>query len=254
MSGKNISSPSHLEQELERFQSSLGVPPVPSADKARQDMQKAFEQLTRERMRHPEQYLLSDLQLHIICLKQFLDGAEATLISPESLVRMASLVNVCYVITDDGIMRNSLLDVEDEIQMPNFSSPESYQTYTEKWQPDVSIPTVLMGTIRELRAEIKILEAKRMGILSCATLLANTLDQHNRADIARRLLRFWSGFKMSFAELLASDAYGDFMFALAEIQKMRTRRDPLSLSAIPQRLYRRYKDYSPKALPTRARR
>ena len=106
------------------------------------------------------------------------------------------------------------------------------------------MPTMSMDAIRALRAEVKILEAKRMGILSCAALLANTLGQDKRADMARRLLRFWSGFKTSFAKLLDSDAYGDFAFALEEIKKMKPRHGPLSLSVLPQRVYRRYQDYA----------
>jgi hypothetical protein len=255
---KKISSPTRLEQLLEHYQQKVFVSPA----EAGMSLEERIELFARERARHPGLHLAHDLWLRIVSLKYFLDLAETCMATPKRLTRMAALVDACYFKESDGVLHNASLEIKGEIEVPNFSSPESYKVYAKEYSPETEtlieefidkeaiedlkryMPTASMEGIRKARKEIKILEAKQGGILSSAAMLADgCLDGDKRADMERRLLRFWSGFKKNYAELLENDSFGDFEFTLEKIKKSLAGEESSYLGAFPAKIYRRYMDY-----------
>ena len=248
-----------LEQVINAYESKL----FKRGDRTNYRLEKIIESMARERAKHPGLYMLSDLQIHIFSLEYFLKEAEVCFATSDTRERITSLVDTLYTKDQNGILHNPFLQVRDEFEVPDFSSPSSYENYelepnlsTEmerffrqeaeddlvQIMPEKSVE--IINELHELEEKVKILESKRMGLVSCVTILTTEdIDDEKRADMTRRLLRFWSGYKKSFSELTDSDAYGDFTMAINEVRKSKSKNGIPPLSKLPSRVCLRLKNY-----------
>lgn len=252
---KTPSSASKLEKALKKFERSIGSPKT---------LKKELVIYHRQRMLHPGLFRVSDIYLRIYMLKQFLKGAERP-ITDNDIPRLSSFILSLYD-NSGSAPHNPMLRVEEEYEVPIFLDLSSYKKYAEQLEQEPRVligfmdkmteidlkknaPGVTLSMIKKWEEDIKILEAKRMGILATITLLGQTpqntpRDDKTRADMMLRLKRFWSGFRKSFYEITQSEAFGDMSFALQEVGRTVDRLgSKLKLNDLPKLLFLRFIDY-----------
>jgi hypothetical protein len=265
-----MNNKSKLEKVLKKFEHRIMVQhPEMAKYYSKKDIGDIITDLEEKALEHPGLYKLAWLDIHIHCLKVFLDECEKVEANPEMLLEMAKLVSIGYSENDlDLPFYNLLLEIEGEIGVPPYLGPENRTEYSKRYFKKYELSSnfkkdyneaitkdlkknasdMTLGKIKKLEKDIKILETLRAKILATAALFdqsKNTsITGDQKSDIMLRLLRIWTRFKITGEKLVHSDSLGDLIFALDENHRRMDNSETIpKLSKLPGRLQARHWDY-----------